>query len=109
MDMKNSKFNNFTKKTFFYSSQFLFLPISIKTSFVLLPISIFLIHNEFIGFGSDDFFEKYFNKPSSKMVNEKQSQRIYEQIKNEYYEYCVKYKKPNYLYHDLPNYFYAKS
>ena len=44
-----------------------------------------------------------------KKENETQSQLISEQIKNEYYEYCVKYKKPNYLYHDLPNYFYAKS
>ena len=81
-----------------------FLPISIITSLVLFPILLFLMH----GFDSDDFL-KIILLNQQKKENETQSQLISEQIKNEYYEYCVKYKKPNYLYHDLPNYFYAKN
>ena len=55
--MKNSKFDKFTKKTLFYSCQFLFLPISIITSLVLFPILIFLMHGEIIGFDSDEFLK----------------------------------------------------
>ena len=66
MKTKNSKFDKFTKKTIFYSCQFLFLPISIITSLVLFPILIFLMHGEIIGFDSDDFFENYFIKPTKK-------------------------------------------
>ena len=55
-----------------------------------------LMHGEIIGFDSDDFL-KIILLNQQKKENETQSQLISEQIKNEYYEYCVKYKKPRLL------------